>query len=224
MAKLTSKYFSSSGSWTAPAGVTRIYVLAHGGGSGGSGGRNAVGDQALPGGGTTPYLVPLTVVPNTAYTVTIGTGGTGGAARTTSTQNGGIGVSTTFGALWSFRGAYQPINASLTAGPFPNGRLLDVGHTLPPLPTATYMTSGFAQAIMQASANSGSYLGGFSGAPGYSGSVPGTGGTANNAGTGAAGTSATGFGAGGAGGGAGSSGGGAGGAGAPGQLWIIWVE
>lgn len=106
--KITTQTFTSSGTWTCPAGVTSIIVLGQGGGGGGGNGLLAVppidgpdpwaGNSGGPGGKST-FLVPvfLTVIPNTTYTVTIGAGGESG--------NGNPGGDTTFGGLQTFLGA-----------------------------------------------------------------------------------------------------------------------
>lgn len=215
MAKLCSAYFSSNGSWVAPAGVTRVWVLAHGGGSGGSGGRNATFYTANPGFGTTPYLRPADVVPNTSYSITIGSGGTGGPAVISATQNGGAGGNTTFGALLTFTGApatTQPLSTLSTMGVVSYGG------------ASTHRYSGFVNSLAGDLVVSSSYSSGYVGAPGYSGSAGGARGNTGGTGTGSAGGNATGFGAGGGSGGSGQVAGGAGGNGSGGQLWVIWVE
>lgn len=224
MSKLCSNYYSSNGTWVCPAGVTTVYVLAHGGGAGGSGARNATGDTANAGDATTPFLVALTVVPNTTYTITIGTGGTGGVPRTTATQNGGTGVNTTFGSLYTFTGATLSSNTVLSSGP--NGtRVVGRLAVKQYQSTATIQcTSGFVNYAQTQATSVSSYNGGRGGTPGYAGSVPGAGGAGNASGTGSNAVAGSGFGFGGAGAGAGSTGGGTGGAGGPGQMWIIWVE
>lgn len=100
--------FTSSGTWTAPSGVTKVLVTACGGG-GGSGGCVAGGGAAGGGGGGASVTrSQLTVVPGTAYTITIGAGGTAG------TGNGGTGGTTSFGALLSLAGGGG--GASVAAG------------------------------------------------------------------------------------------------------------
>ena len=222
MSKLCSNYFSSNGTWTCPAGVTKVYVLAHGGGAGGSGGRNTTAGVSDPGTGTVPQLVALTVVPNTSYSIIIGTGGTGGAPRTSSTQNGSAGNNTLFGALYTFRGAVLPSSTYSFSNPFP-GLVLAAANRVAST-NGEFKTSGMVSNSGTSGTRSGSYLEGYRGADGYFGSVAGSGGNSNNAGTGANGTNASGFGAGGGSGGGGSTAGGSGGNGAPGQLWVIWVE
>lgn len=97
--KLTQVEFTSSGSWTAPAGVTSIIALGQGGGGSGN---DSTGTVAGANGGKATYLVPmvLNVTPNTTYTVTIGAGGI-------SAGNGGSGLGgdTSLGALFSWFGA-----------------------------------------------------------------------------------------------------------------------
>jgi RHS repeat-associated protein len=82
--------FTSSGTWTAPAGVTWVNVDAWGGGGGGY--------QAAAGGGPGAYVhqTSVPVTPGNNYTITIGTGGSGGTnsaggAGGTGFQPGGSG-------------------------------------------------------------------------------------------------------------------------------------
>lgn len=218
---LTYKYFSSNGTWTAPAGVTKVWVLAHGGGAGGNGGRNTASGELHGSAATTPYLVQLNVVPNTAYSITIGTGGTGGAPRTSDVPNAGFGGNTTFGALYTWLGGYRNYeNNDERIGP--TGPI-DIGHTGGADYLESVITSGFVNTVLTAGTSSGAYTGGKSGTPGYFGSVGGAPGNGNNAGAGTNGGDATGFGASGGQGGNGVTGG-YGGPGAPGQMWVIWVE
>lgn len=96
--------FTSSGTWTAPTGVTAVEVFAVGGGGGG-GGIIAPGDNSTAiaaggggGGGCIKKIIPVT--PGTSYTITIGAGGAAGTATsTTSLSAAGNGGSTTFGSL-----------------------------------------------------------------------------------------------------------------------------
>ena len=83
--------FRSSGTftWTAPAGVTQVFVEAWGGGGGG-GGSGPGG--AAGGGGSSGYTSGwVGVVPGTAYQVVVGQGGVGGASGSSATSgaNGG---------------------------------------------------------------------------------------------------------------------------------------
>lgn len=81
--------FASSGTWTCPAGVTRVKVTCIGGGGGNSGGSNTNG-----GGGGGVGIGYFTVTPGTAYTITVGSGGAG-----VTSGNAGSGTSSSFGAL-----------------------------------------------------------------------------------------------------------------------------
>lgn len=92
--------FTSSGSWTCPAGVTSVWLTGCGGG-GGAAGSFSTSPGGGGGGAAAVIKTQKTVVPGTAYTVTIGAGGTGG---TGSAANGTAGGTTSFGALLSLAG------------------------------------------------------------------------------------------------------------------------
>ncbi len=81
--------FSTSGTWTCPAGVTTITVQCWGaGGAGGS--ANITGTQVGAGGGGGGYTEKTyTVVPGTVYPVTVGIGGIGDATNTGAAAAGG---------------------------------------------------------------------------------------------------------------------------------------
>ncbi len=90
----TVQTFSSSGSWTCPAGVTLVTVETWGGGGAGGGlafGLSA-GAGAGGGGGGSYSKSVVTVVPGTSYPYVVGAGGTGttagGAAGGASSFNG----------------------------------------------------------------------------------------------------------------------------------------
>ena len=77
--------FTSSGTWTAPAGVNAAQViLVGGGGGGGQSSGNAAGGG---GGGGAVVTRNLAVTPGTTYNVTVGAGGQGGAGQLTSWQD-----------------------------------------------------------------------------------------------------------------------------------------
>lgn len=88
-------------SWTAPAGVTSVeYLVVGGGGGAGNGYDNAGGGGGGAGMVLTGYL---DVVPGTTYTVTVGSGGTGGAdAR--ANNAGTAGNDSVFGSITALGG------------------------------------------------------------------------------------------------------------------------
>lgn len=110
--KLNKTEFLSSGTWTCPAGVTSVIVIGVGGGGGGSGTYENYQEEVVKymGGGSNVLTTRVvSVVPNTSYTVTIGTGGSGGAPGSGSTgptggSTGGNGGDTLFGSE-VFKGA-----------------------------------------------------------------------------------------------------------------------
>jgi hypothetical protein len=72
---LQEQQFTANGTWTAPTGVTSVWVLVVGGGGGGRNGQTG-GGQGGMGGAITQQQ--FTVVPATGYTVTVGGGGANG--------------------------------------------------------------------------------------------------------------------------------------------------
>lgn len=102
--RINKQIINSSGSWTAPAGVTKVIVLGMGGGASGTTGASGRTVAPLFGGnggngGLSVTLIPiyLTVVPNTTYTITIGAGGVESLGRS--------GGDSSFGSLVVFYGA-----------------------------------------------------------------------------------------------------------------------
>jgi len=85
-------YTSGSGTWTCPAGVTKVRLRLIGAGGGGGGGSTGFGG----GGGGAGACIErtITVVPGTGYSYSVGAAGTGGAAG----ANGVDGADTTFGS------------------------------------------------------------------------------------------------------------------------------
>ena len=104
--------FLSSGTWTAPAGVTSVNcVLAGGGGGGGmSGNHTSNANSVFPGGGGAGGQVVrsrVTVTPGTTYSVAVGAGGAGGV----STSNTLVNYPALFGGVSSFGLGFSTENA-----------------------------------------------------------------------------------------------------------------
>ena len=93
------KEFLSTSSWTAPSDVTQIKAFVCGGGGGGVNDTSGATDAFYGGHGSVQETI-LTVVPGTAYTITIGAGG----AKSTSSL-GNSGSSTSIGSLFTLNGA-----------------------------------------------------------------------------------------------------------------------
>lgn len=95
---IRAQVFISSGTFTAPAGITTVYLTGCGGGGGGGGGQGGV--KAGGGGGSGQCLVNslYTVIPGNGYTVTINSGGAAGTGGGGGTA-GGTGGSVVFDAL-----------------------------------------------------------------------------------------------------------------------------
>lgn len=87
-----SQRFTSSGTFTVPAGVTSITIECWGGGGAG-GGNNSTADGGGGGGGGAYSRKTLSVVPGTVYSYVIGAGGTGTAG-----SDGTAGGDTWFGS------------------------------------------------------------------------------------------------------------------------------
>lgn len=131
--------FIASGTWTCPSGVTSVKATVIGGGSGSSSSGGTGNGNGAPGGIAIGFC---TVVPGTAYTVTIGLGtagttaginssaagtssfstfltATGGSGTTSSGTVNGIGGTGTGGTLLNITGstigaAYAPVPFKLT--------------------------------------------------------------------------------------------------------------
>jgi hypothetical protein len=101
--KLNSQTFTSSGTFTVPAGVSILFVFAYGGGGGGGGsyfdGSTLTADGG-GGGGAIGRLKILSVTPSSDISVVIGTGGGGAGVN----SPGGSGGTTSVGSL-NFNGA-----------------------------------------------------------------------------------------------------------------------
>lgn len=107
--------FSSSGTYTPPAGVTRIKVTITGAGGGGAGCQASSTAQTFSGsgGGAGGTAIALLNPLASSYVVTVGTGGKGGVGA----ASGANGGNTSFGALLANGGlgAYK-VGATNTSG------------------------------------------------------------------------------------------------------------
>ena len=72
------QFFTSPGTWTAPAGVTTAFITMIGGGASGRATGGKLSNSAGGGGGGQIYGAVASVVPGTSYPVTVGGGGAGG--------------------------------------------------------------------------------------------------------------------------------------------------
>lgn len=110
------EFLSGSTNWTAPTGVTEVWVTGCGGG--GAGGNNPGGGSSSGGGGgggESAYRRRLAVTPGNTYSVAIGNGGT------TSSGNGNTGGTTSFGALLSLAGGGGGVAGSGSSSTGGNG-------------------------------------------------------------------------------------------------------
>lgn len=119
--------FTSSGSFTVPAGVTTIYVSG-GAGGGGGGGTNTTsasssGGAGGGGAGQSAIRAPYTVTPGQVLSVTIGAAGSAGAVG----GNGGNGGNTVLGSLVTFQGGFGGASGSAASTTNSNGGAGGVG-------------------------------------------------------------------------------------------------
>lgn len=115
--KIQTQAFSSSGTFTVPAGITRVKVVVVGGGGGGGAGQTIGGTEPVSGGtggtgGTAAAY--LDVTPAQSISVTVGAGGAG-----SNSGAGSAGGSSSFGSLLSASGGNG--GAAASGGPGANG-------------------------------------------------------------------------------------------------------
>ena len=158
--------FSSSGTFTVPAGVTAVWVQIFGGGGGGSG--SITSWAGARGGAGMSYVSGLT--PGASISVTVGSGGAGAAAGVTTGSSGGT---SSFGSYCSATGGAGANGnpSTYNSGSYTNSSATLVRYS----PSATANSQGFgfnlAGGTTTSYAMSGSLLpfgGGAEGAQGYS--------------------------------------------------------
>lgn len=95
------QFITSDETWMRPSGVTKIKVTVVGGGGGGGGARSSqdMGSTGGGGGGAAIKIIDVSSIPS--VDVTIGMGGSGGAAGE---KDGSVGGDTEFGLLFSATG------------------------------------------------------------------------------------------------------------------------
>lgn len=79
-----SELFTTNGTFTVPANVTRVDIFMVGGGGGGQCGQYSYGSGGGGGGGGACFVESYTVTPGDTFAVEIGAGGTGGSVSTNS--------------------------------------------------------------------------------------------------------------------------------------------
>ena len=107
-----SELFTSSGTFTAPSGITTVYLTMCAGGGGGAGADTGSTRGGGGGAGECVISFPYTVVGGNNYTVTRGAGGAGGAAQ----GSGSDGNDTTFDTLTVSKGIKGIIGVPGTGG------------------------------------------------------------------------------------------------------------
>lgn len=103
------QFFTASGTFTIPAGITKVKVTVVGGGGGGGG--NGPGSGGGAGGVAIKYITGLT--PGGTVSVTVGNGGAGGA---TAGQSGATGGTSSFGAYCSATGGSGGASSAAAPG------------------------------------------------------------------------------------------------------------
>ena len=201
-----SQLFTSTGTFTAPTGVTTVYITGCAAGGGG-GGYDSGQHYGASGAGSGAYVFrsPYLVTAGNSYTVTIGANGTGGATNNNGTDatNSSFGSYTLVGGKKGLAGATSAVGGA-------GGTATTISFTPSGATPGGVAYAGISSIAGTAGANSSSYIaGGGAGSPfGYGGA-----GDSNSC-------NGTGFGAGGGGGGQNTKN--AGGNGAPAIILVEW--
>jgi hypothetical protein len=118
VSSIRNQLFTSSGIFTAPAGITKVYLSGCAGGGGG-GGASSLGSGGGGASGMSVIKYPYTVIPTSEYTVTINGGGAGGV----NDSSGSTGGTTVFGTLTLLGGNGGDYGSSAAGGSAftPNG-------------------------------------------------------------------------------------------------------
>lgn len=111
---------SATGTYTTPAGATKLIVECVGGGGGGGGTVTTAAAQtaAAGGGGAGGYSQVAIASPSASYSVTIGAAGTGGAAGANAGATGG---DTSFGTACVAKGGVGGAAGGVGTAPFAGG-------------------------------------------------------------------------------------------------------
>jgi hypothetical protein len=112
------EFLSGSTNWTAPAGVTEVWVTGCGGGGGGGGTKTGGGGcgGGGGGGGQSVFRMRLSVTAGNTYSVSIGAAGAAGTDQSVNPTNGGTGGNTTFGGLLTLTGGSGGVRADGSVG------------------------------------------------------------------------------------------------------------
>jgi hypothetical protein len=112
--------FTSTGTFTVPADITKVKVTVVGGGGGGGGYAGSYATNGIGGsGGGAAIKIVSGLTPSGTVSVTVGTGGAAGG--TGSTSRGGTGGTSSFGAYCSATGGGGGYNSQQAGGNAPVG-------------------------------------------------------------------------------------------------------
>lgn len=113
--KTNSSTFTTSGTFTVPAGVFNVTMIGGGGGGGGGGGSNSPDAGGQGGCGVNPSTFTIQVTPGEVLNVTIGAGGSGGAFSVDGTNGSPTTISRTSLGAVVFPGGLAGVNGGKVA-------------------------------------------------------------------------------------------------------------